>query len=1244
MVDPLVLDHDITILTETKLQRSHPPPEFPGFRSFNLSASSRKKTQTGPCSGGILVYVRDGVFSDASIWSSPTPSKNLLWVKLDRVNQPSIYVCAVYIPPTSSKAEYRDEEWSSALADALDAIAVESHGTGIPLLGGDFNAHTGTDSELDDVDGLLVDLERVTAGVAPLEGEPEAPTPGLPLDPLADAAVTGPTDRRNPDTTPIDARGRDLLRFCRTSTFAILNGRAQSGNSGGTRTCLKGDRNSVVDYFLCPVALLPAARSLEVLLEDGALSREYARTFDHHRLSLTLDIPVSGPPVTPTHEPIASALVPKVRFRLPRDESQLAVLATDLQVRLQKLPTGLSMLPVTEHTQALLSSLVDGLTEAGCRHVRRPPRPDRHPWYNQELIKACDRVRILARSGSGASLPALREARRHYRRLLESTRKAWHLKQARRFVGLATSAPTRFWASLRKRQQVTPRCSSSVVAPYYQRLLNPTVAPIDPATLATAPVISPAQQAVLNNLALPFTVEEISASLASMKDGKSADAAGLSAEVLKLAFAAPTVPLLVALLNRFREEGFPSDSGLESSVLVPIYKGSGDTSDLNNFRGVSILPVLTKLYAIALERRLSAVLEKTGLRADSQFGFRKRRGTAEAAFVLQALIETRHLKGPRRKKHTPKPVGPQGHRLFCFVDFRKAFDTVQRDVLWQLMLNLGIPEPFVQAIASYYKVVSCCVDLPSGLSDPVTASIGVKQGCPLSPVLFGIFIESLLRSVVAGEPDSPDPAFPRLGPTPVPPLLYADDLTLVATSLAGLQEQCRRLERAASRFGLSINTAKTKALAVGMRDASRRALRLVLAGQTVEWVQEFRFLGLTLHSSRHFVRAAETLEASASLRHMDMWRRARELGIEDPDSLCTMFDSLVNSILGYGISVWGPAVFAASGVSKEPGASSNALSIERLHRRFLKTLLGLPRAAPTSLVMLESGRPPLVVGYFRTTVKFLRRLMDVAVHPPTSLLGAALRASAQAWRQNEDCWIQRMVLWAQNMGAPLDLTSLLPPEARRVPVVRSQGTGPVPRLHTAPAAHMLALEAWSDKSSETVLEEPVAQSQLRREWLLARMRPRTPSPSGRVPASPWIRRRPVSAYKAFPLCRTRGPIARARIGMCLSWAGTDIPVDISPADKPARPPRPRHVALLKSCPCCSEGRLLSLEHVLSCPLPGPQTLRSAFGVPSDRLFTLLDHPPSLFPSFLYSFSAFALRVRNEGPTVLSRSYRAPTRS
>lgn len=84
-------------------------------------------------------------------------------------------------------------------------------------------------------------------------------------------------------------------------------------------------------------------------------------------------------------------------------------------------------------------------------------------------------------------------------------------------------------------------------------------------------------------------------------------------------------------------------------------------------------------------------------------------------------------------------------RLYCcFVDLAKAYDSVPRDLLWQRLHDVGVRGRLLHTIKALYDVgVDMHIKTPYGTLDPIRATVGVKQGCPLSPTLFGLYIDSL---------------------------------------------------------------------------------------------------------------------------------------------------------------------------------------------------------------------------------------------------------------------------------------------------------------------------------------------------------------------------------------------------------------------------------------------------------------------------------------------------------------------
>jgi hypothetical protein len=119
----------------------------------------------------------------------------------------------------------------------------------------------------------------------------------------------------------------------------------------------------------------------------------------------------------------------------------------------------------------------------------------------------------------------------------------------------------------------------------------------------------------------------------------------------------------------------------------------------------------------------------------------------------------------------------------CFVDFKKAFNTVPRDLLWQVLEGLGINGRILECLRSMYRQDQACLHHPEeGLTPTFLYRIGVKQGCPLSSLLFGLFIDGLEKQLNALEGDAP----PMLGQLAVCLLLYADDLALMSHIPTGL--------------------------------------------------------------------------------------------------------------------------------------------------------------------------------------------------------------------------------------------------------------------------------------------------------------------------------------------------------------------------------------------------------------------------------------------------------------------------
>ena len=166
-------------------------------------------------------------------------------------------------------------------------------------------------------------------------------------------------------------------------------------------------------------------------------------------------------------------------------------------------------------------------------------------------------------------------------------------------------------------------------------------------------------------LNMEISIEEVSEVIYSLDDNKSPGPDGLVTSTIKNPIA---IEYLHKLYNfSFKNSEIPSDWYLSS--LVPIYKGNGSKHDPNNYRGIAIQPCIVKGFCKILNNRLTTYLDYNNILCEEQCGFRKKRSCQDQIFTLFNILENRKL----CKKDT----------YTCFVGFKKAFDSIPRDKLWQ---------------------------------------------------------------------------------------------------------------------------------------------------------------------------------------------------------------------------------------------------------------------------------------------------------------------------------------------------------------------------------------------------------------------------------------------------------------------------------------------------------------------------------------------------------------------------------
>ena len=379
-------------------------------------------------------------------------------------------------------------------------------------------------------------------------------------------------------------------------------------------------------------------------------------------------------------------------------------------------------------------------------------------------------------------------------------------------------------------------------------------------------------------------------------------------------------PYLLKLFNTCLLNGyFPSI--WSEGYIVPIPK-SGDLNDPSNYRGITLLSVLGKLFTRILNNRLNSWAEKYSVYIEAQAGFRRGMSTVDNVFILQSLINL---------------CFNDNKKLFCvFVDFKKAFDFVVRDILWFKLIGYGVRGNILNVIKSMYNDIRSRVKCQNSLSDSFTCNLGVRQGECLSPLLFSLFLNDIQETFLAKGVEGIS-----IGDLKLCLLLYADDLILFASDAQKLQSSLDTLEQYCKRWKLTVNTSKTRVMIFQKGGRLPSNLVFTYEEHQLEIVKSFKYLGVVFSTGGSFNETDIMLSGQARKAIFKMNSYLYKFTDLAPRHTLELFDKLILPILNYASEVWG---------------FNRGIHTERTHLHFCKKLLGVKTSTQTNFVYGETGR------------------------------------------------------------------------------------------------------------------------------------------------------------------------------------------------------------------------------------------------------------------------------------------------
>ncbi|KAK3544083.1 hypothetical protein QTP86_001214 [Hemibagrus guttatus] len=304
----------------------------------------------------------------------------------------------------------------------------------------------------------------------------------------------------------------------------------------------------------------------------------------------------------------------------------------------------------------------------------------------------------------------------------------------------------------------------------------------------------------------------------------------------------------------------------------------------------------------------------------------------------------------------------------CFVDLEKAFDCVPRGILWEVLWEYGVRGPLLRAVRSLYNRSRSLVRIASCKSDLFPVHVGLRQGCPLSPVLFIVFMDRISRCSQGLEGV-------RFGDHRISSLIFADDVVLLAPSSLGLQHALGRFAAECEVAGMRDSTSKSEAMVL---DRKKVACTLQVGGEVLPQVEEFKYLRVLFTSEGRMDREIDRRIGAAAAVMRSMYRSVVVKMELSRKAKLSIYQSIYVPTLTYGHELWV--------MTERVRARIQAAEMSFLCRVAGRSLRDRVRS---SVTREELGVEPLLLHIERGRLRWLGHLFRM---PPVRLPGEVFRA------------------------------------------------------------------------------------------------------------------------------------------------------------------------------------------------------------------------------------------------------------
>jgi hypothetical protein len=622
-----------------------------------------------------------------------------------------------------------------------------------------------------------------------------------------------------------NTRGRLLLEFTELHGLVLMN---------STDLCKgrKTRKDATIDYILCNDRVLQTCQSM--LVDQD---REVTQISDHNLISITCRTPRRG-----TRQKAA-------RVRITNGY-KAANIANENIRRIQRAQSKVDY-------ESMKEAIHRGIERASRETKQKGKSIFTSPTIRKIVAEKKTANKVWRKARKNGKPTEVQQAEKEFRAKQVELAVAFGLEERNRYERLSSQIlqgprnerAKRFWNYVsRHNKQNTERVKvrdrqGTDVANYalkeHLTRVGCEALMATPAGPERFPLVSGGPSGIRTNS------KEIEDLLSQISKGTATGEDQIPANILKL-MKADGVEWLADLFNDILDGTHPLPIDWRDGRVSVLAKPNSTKGVLETYRPITVSTVLYRMFTKILAARISGWIEKEEILGEMQNGFRKGRRGEDNLFILTSAIEIAR--------------GQHKGLITCFLDCSKAYDRISRALLWETLGKLGMDDRWIQLLKTLYTDNTVVVKFGDISSSRIETQIGLRQGCPLSPILFALFIADLERrlmgtgfgfEVTVGTTDGTETHR-------IPAILYADDLCLIGHSYEEMSALLQVTTDIGNEKDLLFNPEKS-AVVIFNAEGLGEPREMRIQNKHIDFQEQYKYLGITLCDAANYLQQQELI-------------------------------------------------------------------------------------------------------------------------------------------------------------------------------------------------------------------------------------------------------------------------------------------------------------------------------------------------------------------------------------------------